>query len=252
MEAIEAEASGADPEVPAVAALPPLDAITLIAGPRSGVGHLLSLLSSIDGVSIRGDLLRETTDDMAARVDAAEAEARAAGKSLLVLRATSALSRDDVEKHLLDRPGMRSLFVVRRQVDAYVSLAKARLLNAWEGTDLTNVKVKLDPAHFATWLEEQEGWYTHWKGWLERRAFPIPVLRYETNIIDQPGETVLRRFASAASQVGITVRPPATVTTGLIKQDKQRTVAFKVKNWPDFSRGLGERGIEKRAFGYPI
>ena len=29
-------------------------------------------------------------------------------------------------------------------------------------------------------------------------------------------------------------------------------VAFKVKNWPEFSKALSERGIEKRAFGYPI
>jgi len=247
MEAIEAE-----PDAPVEATPAPLDVITLIAGPRSGTGHLLSLLSSVEGVAVRGDLLRDATGDLAASVDAAMDGARADGKALLVLRATSALPREDVERYLLDRPGMRGLFVVRRQVDAYVSLAKARALNAWEGTDLTNVKVKLDAEHFAAWLEEEEAWYTHWKAWLERRAFPTPVLRYETNIVDQPGETVLRRFASAASQVGITVRPPAAVTTGLVKQDKQRTVAFKVKNWPDFSRGLGERGIEKRAFGYPI
>jgi hypothetical protein len=37
-----------------------------------------------------------------------------------------------------------------------------------------------------------------------------------------------------------------------VKQDREGAAAFRVKNWSDFSKGLIERGIEKRAFGYPI
>jgi hypothetical protein len=230
-----------------------MNAITIITGRRSGAGHVLALLNSLDSVAVRADLLLDPNADIAAEVEAAEAEALAAGKELLILRATPALPRELMEGALLDRPGMRAIFVVRRQVDAYVSLAKATALGAWRDTDLTNVKVKLDAAQFAEWLDAQDEWHRHWKAWLERRAFPAPVLRYETGIVDVPGDTVLRRFASAASQLGITIRvPPGLAPAGLTKQDKQRTVAFKVRNWPDFSRGLGERGIEKRAFGYPI
>ena len=39
---------------------------------------------------------------------------------------------------------------------------------------------------------------------------------------------------------------------GLKKQDRERSVGLKVKNWGEFSRGLTELGIEKRAFGYPL
>jgi hypothetical protein len=169
-----------------------------------------------------------------------------------VLKATSALPRDIVERDLLGRPGMRAIFVLRRSIDTYVSLAKATALDAWRDTDLTPVKVKLDAERFARWLTEEEAWYAHWKAWLDKRAFPLPVLRYETHL-SVPVESVLRRFAMAAAQVGITLRMPLSFPAeGLKKQDREKIVAFKVRNWPEFSRALTELGIERRAIGYTL
>ena len=229
-----------------------MDAITIITGPRTGAGHLIALTHNLEAVAPRDGLFADGFAEASGKIDVAELEARGEGKSLLLIKATSAMPREMVERDLLGRPGMRAIIVVRRQIDAYVSLAKATALDAWRDTDLTNVKVKLDAARFAAWLDEQEAWYAHWKGWLERRSLPVPVLRYETHI-SVPPESALRRFASAAAQVGITVRMPLSFPhAGLVKQDREGAAAFRVKNWPDFSRGLIERGIEKRAFGYPI
>ena len=229
-----------------------MDAITIITGPRSGAGHLFALLSNVEAVAPRDGLFADGHADASARIDAAEAEARAQHKSLLVLKATSAMPREVVERDLLNRPGMRAVVVVRRQIDAYVSLAKATALNAFRDRDLTGVKVKLDPAHFAAWLVEQEDWYGHWQEWLLRRSFPVPILRYETHL-NIPPQSALRRFSGAAAQVGQTVRVPAELPyPGLVKQDRETAAAFRVKNWSDFSKALIERGIEKRAFGYPI
>lgn len=229
-----------------------MDGITIITGRRTGAGHLFALLRNFEAVAPSDGLFADGWQDAGGRIDLAELEARAAGKSLIVLKATSAIPRDIVERQLLGRPGMRAVFVVRRQIDTYVSLAKATALDAWRDTDLTPVKVKLDAQRFAVWLDEQEGWYAHWKAWLERRAFPLPVLRYETHL-SVPADAVLRRFAATVAQVGITLRvPPALPFAGLNKQDREKAVALKVKNWPEFSRALTELGIEKRAFGYPI
>ncbi len=229
-----------------------MDGITVITGPRSGAGHLFALLKNFEAVAPSDGLFADGVQDAAGKIDLAELEARAERKTLLVLKATSALPREMVERDLLGRSGMRALFVVRRQIDAYVSLAKATALDAFRDTDLTPVKVKLDAARFARWLDEQEAWYAHWSAWLEKRAFPLPILRYETHL-SVPAESVLRRFASAAGQLGITLKVPATLPfTGLVKQDRERAAAHRVKNWPEFSRALGEMGIEKRAFGYPL
>jgi LPS sulfotransferase NodH len=213
---------------------------------------LFALLANIEAVAPGDGLFAESTQDAGGRIDLFELEARAAGKSLIALKATPALSRDFVEQQMLGRPGMRAIFVVRRLIDSYVSLAKATALDAWRDTDLTPVKVKLDAERFGKWMAEQEAWYAHWKGWLERRGLPLPILRYETHL-SVPADAVLRRFAATAAQVGITLRvPPALPFTGLKKQDREKAVALKVKNWPEFSRALTELGIEKRAFGYPI
>ncbi len=229
-----------------------MDAITIITGPRTGAGHLFALLNNIEAVAPRDGLFADSHADATAKLDAAEAEARAGGKSLLVVKATSAMPREMVERELLGRTGMRAVVVVRRLIDAYVSLAKATALNAFRDRDLTPVKVRLDPAHFAAWLEEQEDWYGHWQEWLLRRSFPVPILRYESHL-SVPPEAVLRRFSSAAAQVGITVRVPAALPhTGLVRQDRETAAAFRVKNWPEFSNALVERDIEKRPFGYPI
>ena len=120
------------------------------------------------------------------------------------LRAASPSAENTGERDLLGRSGMRTIFVVRRPIDAYVSLAKATALNAWRDIDLTPVKVKLDPGHFAGWMDEQERWYRHWAAWLERRAYPLPILRYETHLT-MPPESVLRRFVGTAAQVGVTL-----------------------------------------------
>jgi hypothetical protein len=229
-----------------------VDAITIITGERTGAGHLFALLRNIEAAAPRDGLFVSGHADATARLDAAAAEVRAEGKSLLVIKATSAMPRDVVERELLGRPGMRAIIVVRRLIDSYVSLAKATALNAFRDRDLTNVKVRLDPDHFAEWLDAQEDWYGHWQDWLLRRSFPVPILRYESHL-SVPPEAVLRRFAAAAAQLGITVRVPAELShAGLVKQDRETAAAFRVRNWPEFSRALVERDIEKRAFGYPI
>ncbi len=229
-----------------------MDGVTVITGPRTGAGHLFALLRNFEAVAPRDGLFDDGLSDIGGRIDLAELEARGDGKSLLAVKATSALPRETVERDLLGRTGMRAVFVVRRQIDAYVSLAKAMALDAWRDTDLTPVKVKLDAARFGRWLDEQEAWYGHWKGWLEKRAFPVPVLRYEMHLLVPP-EQALRQFASTVAKVGITLRTPVKLAhEGLRKQDREKAVALKVKNWPEFSRGLVELGIEKRAFGYPL
>jgi hypothetical protein len=229
-----------------------VDGVTVITGRRTGAGHLFALLPNFEAVAARGGLFAEGLQDVSGRIDLAELEARAANQSLIVLKAISAMPRDLVERELLARPSMRAIFVVRRSIDTYVSLAKATALDAWRDTDLTPVKVKLDPERFAKWLADEEAWYRHWRAWLEKRAFPVPVLRYETHI-NVPVESVLRRFAMAAAQVGITLRMPLSFpVSGLTKQDREKAVAFKVRNWPEFSRALTEMGIERRAFGYPL
>jgi hypothetical protein len=229
-----------------------MDGITVITGPRTGGGHLFALLRNFETVAPCDGLFADGFKDAGGKIDIAELEARADGKSLIVLKATAAMPRELVERDLLGRIGMRSIFVVRRQIDAYVSLAKATAFDVWRDKDTTPVRIKLDVARFALWLDEQEAWYAYWTAWLEKRALPVPVLRYETHLM-VPVESVLRRFAGAAAQVGITLRiPPNLPREGLVRQDREKAVALKVKNWPEFSRGLIALGIEKRAFGYPI
>lgn len=260
-----------------------MDAICLIAAPRTGTNHLSEVLKNFgDLASFPGlfdlegfgedslPVLRQVVGinfanlrDPALRtlirekpglwLDGASAVAAAQGKRLMSFKLFAQHLPTDVAEHeVLARHGLRLIIVVRKQIDAYVSWRKAVELGRWRGADTTGMRIALDIDRFEAWLGEQERWYDHWRNYLNRRFLPLPVVRYEIDI-DIPPERALRRFASAAALVGITLRPPATIThTGFERQDKARLIAEKVTNWPEFNREIFARKLERRAFGYAI
>jgi hypothetical protein len=263
-----------------------LDAICLITAPRTGTNHLCEVLRNFSELASYLDifendgahgigaeswpLIRQLTgidfpnhkdprliafarEKPAAWLDVLEQAARTLGKRVMSFKLHHHhLPPEPIEREIMPRSGLRAVFVVRKQIDSYVSWRKATELGKWQGVDTTGIRLTLDPDRFQGWLVQQEQWYQHWKAYLERRFLPVPVLRYETDI-DQPPERALKRFAAAAAQVGITLRPPATLThAGLERQDKARSLADKVSNWAEFSREIFARGLERRAFGYPL
>jgi hypothetical protein len=114
------------------------------------------------------------------------------------------------------------------------------------------MRIELDADHFARWLDEQQRWYEMWRDYVSRHFLPAPIVRYELDI-DQPPERIIRRFAAMAAQVGVTLRVSAAIgNKGLARQDKATSVGDKVSNWAQFSREVFARGLERRAFGYPL
>jgi hypothetical protein len=263
-----------------------LDTICLIAAPRTGTNHLCEVLKNFPDLAPYGGLfapegphgidqeswplLRQLTgieftnlrdrkladfvhEHPTAWLDAVSEVATASRKRVLSFK----INRDDLpievmEREILARPGLRMMTVVRRQVDSYVSWRKAVELGRWRDIDTTGMRLKLDADRFEDWLVQQERWYEHWRNILNRRFLPCPVVRYEIDI-DVPVDRVLRRFASAAAVVGITLKAPAEMPhQGLVRQDKAKSIADKVTNWAEFSREIFSRGLERRAFGYPL
>lgn len=232
-----------------------LDTLCLITGPRSGANHLMQLGANFAELKTFPELFNSLAERIEPDhvLDEAVALAHAEHKRVLAFKLWhDTLEPETVEQLVLSRPGLRVIFVVRRQIDAYVSWCKAINVHKWQEVDTSAVRLSLDIADFAAWMDAQERWFDHWRNWLNRRFLPSPILRYETDI-DLPPEGALRRFSAAAAQVGVTLRVPATLTTtGLVKQDRVKAAADKVDNWPAFSRALVAQGLEKRAFGYPV
>jgi len=232
-----------------------LDTLCLITGPRTGTNHLLSLGTNLSELKSLPDLFNSLAERVEPDnvLERASTEAQGEHKRVLAFKLWhDTLDAETIEQFILSRRGVRVVFVVRRQIDAYASWCKAITLRQWRGIDTSGHRLELDPDDFALWLDAQERWYGHWRSWLSRRFLPCPILRYETDI-DQPPEVALKRLAIAAAQVGVTLRVPATLSQpGLTKQDRVRAVADKVINWPEFSRIIVKRGLEKRAFGYPV
>ncbi len=232
-----------------------LDSLCLITGPRTGANHLMQLGGNFAELKsfpeLFGSLAERIEPDHV--LDQAAAQTRTEHKRVLAFKLWhDTLEAETVERLVLSRSGVRIIFVLRRQIDAYVSWCKAISVHKWQGVDTSAVRLTLDIADFAAWMDAQERWYDRWRNWLNRRFLPCPMLRYETDI-DQPPEWALRRFASAAAQVGVTLRVPAALPiAGLVKQDRIKAAADKVDNWPAFSRALVAQGLEKRAFGYPV
>jgi hypothetical protein len=264
-----------------------VDAICLIAAPRTGTNHLCEVLKNFpdlasylevfenDGAHgidpVTWPLLRRLTgveftnhrdprliafthEHPGRWLDALEEAAAAAGKRLMSFKIfRHNLPIEPIEREIMPRPGMRVMMVLRKQIDSYVSWRKAVELGKWQGIDTTGMRITLDADRFTEWLDLQERWYDHWRNYLSKRFLPCPVLRYELDIDNQPPDRMLRRFAAAAGQVGVFLRAPTSIAhPGLERQDKGKSLADKVTNWTEFSREIFARGLERRAFGYPI
>ena len=232
-----------------------LDTVCLVTSPRTGANHLLSLCDNLAEAQPFPALFETLAERLApeAAIAAAAELTRANGKRVMAFRLWhDMLPLEEAISVVADRPGVRLVLVMRRQIDAYLSWCKAIELGQWQGVDTSELKLSVSIDDFIFFMEAQERWFAHWQAWLTRRYLPVPVLRYETDI-DQPPEWALKRLAAAAAQVGITLRvPPALASTGLVKQYRVKAAADKIGNWPQFSRELTLRGLEKRAFGYPL
>lgn len=232
-----------------------LDTVCLISSPRTGANQLLSLCDNLAEAQAFPRLFETLAERLApeAAIAAASEATRVANKRVMMFKLWhDMLPLEQAISVVADRPGVRLVLVVRRQIDAYLSWCKAIELGQWQGVDTSDLQLRVTIEDFIFFMEAQERWFAHWQDWLSRRYLPVPTLRYETDI-DQPPELALKRLAAAAAQVGITLRVPPTFTsTGLKKQDRVKAVADKVSNWPQFSRELTTRGLEKRAFGYPL
>jgi len=232
-----------------------LDTVCLVSSPRTGTNQLLSLCDNLAEAQPFPHLFETLAERLApeAAIAAATEATRAAGKRVMAFKLWhDMLPLDAAISAVADRPGVRLILVMRRQIDAYLSWCKAIELGQWQGVDTSGLKLEASIDDFIFFMEAQERWFAHWQAWLNRRYLPIPILRYETDI-DQPPAWALKRLGAAAAQVGVTLRVPATLTsTGLVKQDRVKAAADKLSNWPQFSRELTLRGLEKRAFGYPL
>jgi len=232
-----------------------LDTVCLITSPRTGANHLLSLCDNLAEAGTFPQMFGTLAERLApeAAIAAAADATRAAGKRVMAFKLWhDMLPLEEAINVVADRPGVRLVLVMRRQIDAYLSWCKAIELGAWQGVDTSELKLNVPIEDFIAFMEAQERWFAHWQAWLSRRYLPVPVLRYETDI-DQPPEWALKRLSLAAAQLGVTLRVPARLTsTGLARQDRVKAAADKVSNWPQFSRELTTRGLQKRAFGYPL
>ena len=259
-----------------------MDAICLIAAPGAGTAEAGRVLAACPDVAVHSQvfvpprvrgiepegwalLSRLTgvrfgrTDDPAlaafvrehpaAWLDAVEATGRDRGKRLMVFSLLSGdLPVETAGEAVLQRPGLRVIMVMRKQIEAYIaSLIAAHPAEAGAAPVRPAVDVEL----FAAWLDEQERWHAHWQGWLKRRFLPCPVLRYETDI-DQPAGSALRRIAAAAAQVGVTIRMPAKPPAATPARADRPPLGETVANWQELNRAIFARGLERRAFGYPV
>lgn len=232
-----------------------LDTVCLISSPRTGANQLLSLCDNLAEAQAFPQLFETLAERLApeAAITAAGEVTRAAGKRVMAFKLWhDMLPLEQATSIVADRPGMRLVLVMRRQIDAYISWCKAIELGQWQGVDTSEFRLRASIDDFIAFMEAQETWFAHWQAWLSRRYLPVPILRYETDI-DQPPEWALKRLSAAAAHVGITLRvPPRLVSVGTTKQDRVKAAADKLSNWPQFSRELTTRGLEKRAFGYPL
>jgi LPS sulfotransferase NodH len=224
-----------------------------------GIGQLLPQLREITGLPIPrlGDQLIKAyaRGNPGGFLAAVEEAVRRKGKRAYCFKVfEDQLSREALETQVLSRPGMRPVLLVRRALDSYISLEKAKSTDDWVGRDTTRSPITLDADAFAQWLYEQRAWYGHWTAWAGARGETPVVLTYEQDI-DRPTCLVLWRFSRLAKRLGVPLQMPLRLRLrhrGLERQDRNRALSDRVANWPEFAAGLERLGLSEAARGYPL
>ncbi|NNU80243.1 hypothetical protein HMH01_07300 [Halovulum dunhuangense] len=185
--------------------------------------------------------------DPAATLSAIRAFTEARGRQVTVFKCFEGQMDTVPLVDALAAQGARCVFLLRRPIDCYISLMKARQADSWGGVDTTSMKVRLGARHYAAWHRKVRGYHEDLRDALVARGLDWCTMRYEDAFA---GDDPSAALTALAARWGIDLGTAEVAAQG-IRQDRARSPARKVENWASFRLGLllrGKGGLVSRDF----
>ncbi|MFK7751110.1 MAG: sulfotransferase [Sedimentitalea sp.] len=164
---------------------------------------------------------------------------------------------DDFNRLFYDRPGTLFVFLMRRPIDSFISLMKARSIEKWVTIDTTQMKPELQAESFLTWWGINSDWFLRLQQRLKADNRPFGMLSYEDDVMASVPHLLNRlvaelHVAGFETSVNRTHLVKSSVKRaihkvkgrelfgdmGAMKQDKEKSTAAKVSNWDAFCQDV--------------
>lgn len=185
-------------------------------------------------------------------LDALASVAREHGKSAMSYKIFPRQLSMDTVGQILDDDRRHPLFLVRRRLDVYISLEKARHSGSWTRSSTVDVRPEVQVEDFLRWAAKTDKWYAETFKASRERAKRIIVANYESDV-DVPKRELIGRIHRALGTFGISTTLPGGLKIVRFRRQDRRGHPFeKIANGEALRASLKEAGKLRYALGTPL
>ncbi|MBO0811049.1 MAG: hypothetical protein J2P23_03275 [Microlunatus sp.] len=185
-------------------------------------------------------------------LDALASVLREQGKSAMSYKIFPRQLSMDTVGQILDDDRRHPLFLVRRRLDVYISLQKARHSGTWTQSSTVDVRPELEIDDFLQWAARTDEWYAEVFKASQERSKKIIVAKYESDV-DVPKRELIGRLHSALETFDIrTTLGGALKMVRFKRQDRRGHPFEKIANGEKLRASLREAGQLRYALGTPL
>lgn len=153
---------------------------------------------------------------------------------------------------ILDSEQRHPLFLVRRRLDVYISLQKARQSGSWTRNSTVDVRPEIEIDDFLQWAAGTDDWYAEAFKVAQDRTKRIIVANYDSDV-DVPKRELIGRVHRALETYGINTTLGGTLKMVRFKRQDARGLPFeKIANGDALRANLEEAGKLEYALGTPL
>jgi len=143
-----------------------------------------------------------------------------------------------VQNFILANRKLVKVVIDRNPIDTFISLEKALLMEQWQGTDTTKVKIELSTTRFFQWLKTNHYWYQQVESIRTRYSEDYIFLHYD-EIQSKTADALVHDVTQALKRKGVEVGLESLDKQALLhKQDKDTRYESKTTNWPQFCESV--------------
>lgn len=185
-------------------------------------------------------------------LDALATAAREQGKSAMSYKIFPRQLSMDTIGQILDDDRRHPLFLVRRRLDVYISLQKARQSGSWTQSSTVDVRPEVDVDDFLGWARQTDKWYRDVFKVSQDRGKKVIVANYESDVDVSKGE-LIERLNTALATFGInTTLGGGRKKVRFNRQDRRGRPFEKIANGEALRASLKEAAKLRYALGTPL
>lgn len=144
------------------------------------------------------------------------------------------------------------LFLVRKRLDVYISLMKAKVASEWSKADTTSTKIDISVEEFLAWSATVDTWYAEMRRVIDEAGLKFLVLGYDQHLKSDK-DTVVGLLEKALKKIGVDVPPRLNMPPGAyFKQDKVESPFARIANGDEVEARLRDMGRLDYALEAPL